>query len=145
MFKHILLPTDGSAMSEQANRKCLKLARESGASVTAIYAIPEYHSYVDAPGVVIDSPEQYQNASLADTRRILGEVEALASEAGVPCDTRSVCSDHPHEVIIKAARALGCDLICMASHGHQGVKGVLLGSVTQKVLAHGDTPVLVYR
>lgn len=145
MFKHILLPTDGSAMSEMASQKCIALAREAGAQVSAIYVIPEFHVFAYAPDMVTDTPEQYQQFAEASARKILGGVQRAADEAGVVCTTLSVANDHPYEAIVKAARDGGCDLICMASHGRKGVKGVLLGSETQKVLTHTDVPVLVYR
>lgn len=145
MFKHILLPTDGSAMSDMASQKCIALAKEAGAQVSAIYAVPEFHVFAYEPGIVTDTPEQYQLDSEARARSILARVERAANEAGVACTTLHVYNDHPYEAIIAAAREHECDLICMASHGHKGVKGLLLGSETQKVLTHTDIPVLVYR
>lgn len=145
MFKHILLPTDGSAMSETASQKCIALAAETGAKISAIYVIPEFHVFAYAPDMVTDTPEQYHQLSEAAARKILGSIERAADEAGVVCTTLFVANDHPYEAIVKAAQDSGCDLICMASHGRKGVKGVLLGSETQKVLTHSGTPVLVYR
>lgn len=145
MFKHILFPTDGSAVSETARRKCLALAKEAGAQVTAIYAIPKFPIFVYSPDLITDTPEHYQKESEAHARKLLAAIENDARDAGVACTTIMVSSDHPYEEIVKAAREHNCDLICMASHGRKGVKGVLLGSETQKVLTHSDTPVLVYR
>lgn len=145
MFKHILLPTDGSAMSEMASRKCLALAKEQGAQVSAIYAVPKFHVFALAPEVVTDTSEQYQIDSEAHARKVLSGVERAANEIGVACTTLFVNNDHPYEAIVEAARERECDLICMASHGHKGVKGLLLGSETQKVLTHTGIPVLVYR
>ena len=75
----------------------------------------------------------------------LSAIEKAAQEAGVPCETVCEISDHPYETIIRAAEKRGCDLIMMASHGQRGVKGLLLGSETQKVLTHSKIPVLVHR
>lgn len=145
MFKHILLPTDGSSISEKASQKCITLAKEAGAQVTAIYVIPEFHVFAYAPEMVTDTPEQYRQYSEESARKILGGVERAAQEAGVACSMLFVANDHPYEAIVKAATDRGCDLICMASHGRKGVQGVLLGSETQKVLTHTDIPVLVLR
>lgn len=145
MFKHILLPTDGSPMSEMASQKCIALAKEAGAQVTVIYVMPEFHVFAYAPAMVTDTPEQYRHYAEASARKILGGVERAAQEAGVVCTMLFVANDHPYEAIVKAAQDCGCDLICMASHGRKGMQGVLLGSETQKVLTHTDVPVLVYR
>lgn len=145
MFKHILFPTDGSAMSETVSQRCVALAREMGAKISAFYVIPEFHVFAYAPGMVTDTPEQYHQFSEVSARKILDSVQRAADEAGVVCTTLFVANDHPFEAIVKAAQDHGCDLICMASHGRKGVKGVLLGSETQKVLTHTDVPVLVYR
>jgi nucleotide-binding universal stress UspA family protein len=145
MFKHILLPTDGSAMSELAIQKGIALAREAGAKISAIHVIPEFHVFAYGPEMVTDTEAQYHQYGAACAGKILGGVQRAADEAGVVCHTLFVASDHPYEAIVKAAQDCGCDLICMASHGRKGVKGVLLGSETQKVLTHTDVPVLVYR
>jgi nucleotide-binding universal stress UspA family protein len=145
MFKHILLPIDGSAMSEMASQKCIALAKESDAQVIGIYVIPEFHVFSYAPGIVTDTSEQYQKDSQAYAKQVLAKVQGAANEVGVACTTLSMVNDHPYEAIVKAAKDKGCDLICMASHGRKGVKGLLLGSETQKVLTHTDIPVLVYR
>ncbi len=63
----------------------------------------------------------------------------------MPCSTEKAVSDDPYQMIISTARDRHCDLIVMGSHGRRGVKGLLLGSETQKVLVHGSVPVLVYR
>lgn len=145
MFKHILLPTDGSAMSDMATQKCIAFAKDAGADVTGIYAIPEFHVFAYQPGIVNDTPEQYREDSQAYARKVLARIEAAAAEAGVACSTLSVYNDHPYEAIVQTAKDKGSDLICMASHGRKGMKGILLGSETQKVLTHSATPVLVYR
>ena len=69
----------------------------------------------------------------------------VARTAGVAYDALAVTSDRPHEAILGAAEAQGCDLIFMASHGHRGLTGLIVGSVTQKVLSHSTIPVLVFR
>lgn len=145
MFKHILLPTDGSAMSEMASRKCIALAREMGARVLGLYVIHGFHVFSYVPGIVTDTSEQYRADSEAYARRVLAAIQGAADEAGVACSTLSVVNDHPYEAIVNTAEDRGCDLICMASHGRKGVKGLLLGSETQKVLTHTGIPVLVYR
>ena len=88
--------------------------------------------------------QEYEAQFKAQAERYLSVVEEAARKAGVMFDLAYVTSDHPHAAIIEAAEQKGCDLIVMASHGRRGPKPVLLGSETQKVLTHSQTPVLVY-
>ena len=147
MFKHILVPTDGSELSRQTLRRAISFAREAGARVTAFFAKPEYPIAYFGEGALIDPTTPEKFAELADQQasEYLGEVTALCQEAGVECATVSATSDIPYEAIIEAAEKAGCDLIFMASHGRRGFSGFLLGSETNKVLTHSKIPVLVYR
>ncbi|MCX8087123.1 MAG: universal stress protein [Rhodocyclaceae bacterium] len=147
MFKHILVPTDGSPLSTTAVARAVEFAREIGARLTFFYAKPEYPVAFYGEGALIDptTPEKFAEMTEEQARQILAECERLAQEAGVPSASLSVTSDIPYEAIIEAAHQAGCDLIFMASHGRRGLSGLLLGSETQKVLTHTKIPVLVYR
>lgn len=145
MFKHLLLPTDGSPASEATIQKCIQLAKETQAKVTGVHVIPEFHVFTYQTEILEDTREQFATDSKAQAAKFLATIEGAAKEAGVACDTAYVISDHPYEAIIKMAEDKGCDLIAMASHGRKGVKGFLMGSETQKVLTHSQTPVLVFR
>jgi nucleotide-binding universal stress UspA family protein len=145
MFKHILLPTDGSDASKSAIRDCIALAKDIGAEVTGLHVMPEFHVFTYQTEMLEDTKEQFARVSIEQAAKYLAEIELAAKEAGVNCDTLYVTSDDPYEAIIKAAQDKRCDLITMASHGRKGVKGLLLGSETQKVLTHSQIPVLVYR
>ncbi len=147
MFKHILVPTDGSALSEGATRKAVDFARESGARITFFYARPDYPIAFYGEGALIDptTPEKFAQMTDKQAKDILAAAAALAKAAGVASDGTAIVSDVPYQAIIDAATASGCDLIFMASHGRRGLSGLLLGSETQKVLTHSKIPVLVYR
>lgn len=147
MFKNILVPTDGSALSQENARRAVGFAKETGARITAFFAKPGYPVTYYGEGALIDptSPEKFAELAEQQARENLGFVEELASEAGVACQTLSLTSDVPYEAIIEAATRSGCDLIFMASHGRRGFSGLLLGSETNKVLTHSKIPVLVYR
>lgn len=147
MFKHILVPTDGSQLSSETVRKAVIFAREAGAQITFFYAKPDYPVAFYGEGAFIDptTPEKFAEMTEQQSRAILEECARIAQENNVPCTTKSVTSDVPYEAIIEAANAAGCDLIFMASHGRRGLGGLLLGSETQKVLTHSKIPVLVYR
>ncbi len=147
MFKHILVPTDGSALSTDTVKKAVEFARETGARITFFYSKPDYPVAFYGEGALIDptTPEKFAEMADKQSQEILAAAQALAASAGVTCAIATTTSDVPYEAIINAATGSGCDLIFMASHGRRGLSGLLLGSETQKVLTHSKVPVLVYR
>ena len=147
MFKHILVPTDGSSLSLDTVKRAVAFAKEIGAKITFYYAKPDYPVAYYGEGALIDptTPEKFAEMADKQAKEILGAAAAAAAEAGVSCASVSTVSDIPYEAIIEAATSANCDLIFMASHGRRGISGLLLGSETQKVLTHSKTPVLVYR
>jgi nucleotide-binding universal stress UspA family protein len=145
MFKHILLPTDGSSLSQVAIQKGAQLAKSMKAKITGISVMPEQKYYLYQTGINVQEKDERAKHHKLQANRNLAVLEKAAQDAGVPCETLCEISDHPYETIIGVAEKRGCDLIMMASHGRRGVKGLLLGSETQKVLTHSKIPVLVYR
>ena len=147
MFKHILIPTDGSELSRATAQRAVSFAKEAGARVTVFYAKPEYPIAYFGEGALIDptTPEKFAELADQQANEYLSEVQKWCADAGVPCATTTATSDIPYEAIIEAADKAGCDLIFMASHGRRGISGFLLGSETNKVLTHSKIPVLVYR
>lgn len=147
MFKHILVPTDGSPLSTDTVKKAVDFARETGAKVTFFYAKPDYPVAFYGEGALIDptTPEKFAEMAEKQAQEILAAAQKLAAAAGLTCAAVASTSDVPYEAIINAAASSGCDLIFMASHGRRGLSGLLLGSETQKVLTHSKVPVLVYR
>jgi nucleotide-binding universal stress UspA family protein len=145
MFRHILLPTDGSELFAAALQKGIQLAKALGARVTSLRVVQDVH-YVGCEAVMgQEFQEQAEAAVKKEVEENLFAIEQAAKEAGVPCETERVKSFQIYESIIEAADKKGCDLIIMASHGRKGVGALLLGSETQKVLTHSKIPVLVYR
>jgi nucleotide-binding universal stress UspA family protein len=147
MFKHILVPTDGSELSQETVRSAVSFAKDAGARITAFFAKPEYPVTYYGEGALIDptTPEKFAELAELQAQQTLEFVEKLCQEAGVPCTKLSLTSDIPYEAIINAATQSSCDLIFMASHGRRGISSLLLGSETNKVLTHSKIPVLVYR
>ncbi len=147
MFKHILVPTDGSALSTDTVKKAIEFARETGARITFFYAKPEYPVSFYGEGALIDptTPEKFAELADEQAQTLLSAAASLAIEREVHSASLAITSDVPFEAIITAAAQAGCDLIFMASHGRRGISGLLLGSETQKVLTHSTIPVLVYR
>jgi nucleotide-binding universal stress UspA family protein len=145
MFKHILLPTDGSPLSEAAMRKGIQFAKTINARVTGFCVTPKLRCFSYDSDIGPEFEKQAAAAVQAEVAKNLLAIENAAKEAGVPCETAQEKSDQPYEAIIAAAQEKECDLIIMASHGRRGIEGLLLGSETQKVLTHSKIPVLVYR
>ncbi len=147
MFKHILVPTDGSVLSLRAAKNAVRFAKVHGARITAFYAAPEYHpniagDYLPANFVPLDL---YQKQIKKTAGKYLDQIKKLAAVGGVSCSGLYASDDSPYQAIIKAAKQRKCDLIFMASHGRSGIAGLLIGSETSKVLTHCKLPVLVYR
>lgn len=147
MFKHILVPTDGSQLSSDAAKRAIVFAKEIGAVVTFFFAKPDYPVAFYGEGALIDptTPDKFAEMADKQANEILAAHQAAAAAAGVSCGVASAVSDIPYEAIVAAAQEAGADLIFMASHGRRGISGLLLGSETQKVLTHSKIPVLVYR
>jgi nucleotide-binding universal stress UspA family protein len=145
MFKHILLPSDGSPLSEAAMRKGIQFAKTINARVTGFCVTPKLRYFSYDSDIGREFEKQAAAAVQAEVAKNLLAIKKAAKEAGVPCDTAQEKSDEPYEAIIAAAQKRQCDLIIMASHGRRGGEGLLLGSETQKVLTHSKIPVLIYR
>ena len=147
MFKHVLLPTDGSAIARKAIKAGVALASELGAKVTAYYALEAVQPYLYSEGVVISTAmlRDFDKQARDRGTKYLAEVAKAAQAAGVPCQTLMTKPATAHQGIVAAAKNRKCDVIFMASHGRGEFAALLLGSVTQKVLAHSKIPVLVYR
>jgi nucleotide-binding universal stress UspA family protein len=145
MYKRILLPSDDSDASQRAVLAGVEFARDAGAEVVGLTATPEFHVLSTDSAMLEDTPDEFAARSEAQARRILDGIESAARDAGVACRIEHAISDDPYDAIIQTAQRLGCDLIVMASHGRRGLKGILLGSETQKVLVNSTIPVLVHR
>jgi nucleotide-binding universal stress UspA family protein len=149
MFKHILLPTDGSKLSNMAVRQAISVAAQLGARITAVNVVAKTHSPLMDDGFIVPEipimRKRVEKAEADLAKKILDAVMKSAADAGVKSDAVTVASDRPYEAIIKQAKKSRCDLIVMASHGRRGLQGVLIGSETIKVLTHSTIPVLVIR
>ena len=146
MYKNILLPTDGSALSAIAIDSGLQFAKAVGAKVTGFYVMLERQpeSFEDYAPVQVKAPKLDEVAK-QESEKYLKIIADKARAMGVPCDTRVLRHDSPHQAIILIATQTGCDLIVMASHGKKGITGELVGSETARVITNCKIPVLVYR
>ncbi|HEV7390488.1 MAG TPA: universal stress protein [Burkholderiales bacterium] len=148
MFKHILLPTDGSKLSDRAVQRGIELAEAVDARVTAVHVVPEFRMMADESFVLptsVDLKSRYEKEAKARALKMLDKIAARAQAAGVAYEGVVVVGETPYEHIIETARKRKCDLIMMASHGRRGLSALLLGSETSKVLTHSKVPVLVVR
>ena len=148
MYKHILVPTDGSKLSNAAAKSAAKLAGEVGAKITAVYVIQPYAPPADPEAIAFYNAygaKEYAEATKKTAKQAIDKVRAAAAAAKVPVDGVAVTAPAPWRAIVELAGQKKCDLIVMASHGRKGLEALLLGSETQKVLTHTKTPVLVCR
>lgn len=147
MYTHIMIPTDGSELSDKAIDAGVEFAREVNARVTGFTAVPEYR--VPSEGELRarhgTTPTEYEAKAARQAESILKKIADRARAAGVEYDAEFVQCDYPYQAIVRAAQKHGCDLIFMASHGRRGLRGLILGSETAKVLTHTKIPVLVCR
>jgi nucleotide-binding universal stress UspA family protein len=143
MYKHILVPTDGSELSREAARAAVSFAKESGARITAFFAKQPYPAslYDDGAPMGATKPEKFAKVTEQQARRNLGFISELCKKEG---DKIATTSDTPAEAILDAAGKAGCDLIFMASRGRRGLSLLILGSETAKVLTYAKIPVLVH-
>lgn len=145
MYKHLLLPTDGSTLSSRAIDQGLALAEAVGAKATILIVVEPFHSFNVSSDLLAEVRDDYEKSVRANAEKVLQAAADKARALGVQAETALVRDEHPHRRIVEAAAEHGCDLIVMASHGRRGVSALLMGSVTQKVLTHSTTPVLVIR
>lgn len=145
MHQHILIPTDGSELSQKAIDYGMALAKSVNAKVTVMTVSTPFYTLAVEPGMITDTPEQYGKRMATLAAKYLNVANEAALAAGVSCDTLHVEHDHPYLAIIETASQKSCDLIVMASHGRRGISAIVLGSETVKVLTHSTIPVLVFR
>lgn len=147
MFKHILIPTDGSPVAAKAVKAGFEFAKEIGARVTVYYGLDPMPAPYYGDGYTVDARAiaDIERSARAAGEQVLAKIAQTSKAAGVACTGVIDKPTTPYEGIIAAAKKSKCDVIFMASHGRRGIAGLLLGSVTQKVLSHSQIPVLVYR
>lgn len=149
LYSHVLLPTDGSALATRGAKAGLQLAGALGAKATVVFVGTPYTAAVYGGAEIFyagpSSPAEHKRFTQEAAQKAFAPVVRAAERAGVDCASVLVVNSRPWEGILKTARARKCDAIVMASHGRTGLAGLLLGSETQRVLAHSKIPVLVMR
>ena len=144
MYKKILVPVDGSELSDKAAKGAAAFAKPLGAEVVVMTVIEPY-SYTNLSEYRPESIEQYDSRVRDQASDMLEQLHEMFSQEGIKVSECARKSFSPSEAIMEVAEEFGCDLIFMASHGRKGLAAVLLGSETQKVLTHSKIPVMVFR
>ena len=148
MFKNILIPTDGSPLSQKAATQGVALAKAVGAKVTAFFAAPPATPivYRNILPVGFATARRARADDREDGRQVSRGHRARGEEgrraAAKACTSPATIRPTPSSKIAKKKK---CDLIVMATHGQGGLRGVFIGSVTQKVLDQSKIPVMVFR
>lgn len=147
MYKHILIPTDGSETAAKAVDAGIDFAREAHAKVTLFTAVPEY--LPPGAGELLSgrilSLAEHEQMSRENAERLVAAAIERARAAGVECDMDFAQSDRPYEAIVAAARRHGCDAIFMATHARRGLSALWHGSQTTAVLRNAEVPTVVFR
>lgn len=147
MYKRILVPTDGSKLSDKAIKEAARLAKLAGADLLLLHVRPPYDRPLYTEGSSLGNTSRRKNREIEEKEEhdILHAAAKLSDAMGVTTETTYVTNPSPYEAIVKTATKGKCDLIVMSSHGRRGIAGLLIGSETQKVLTHTTIPVLVVR
>jgi nucleotide-binding universal stress UspA family protein len=147
MYRKILVPTDGSRLSDRAVREAARLAQVVNAKLVLFHALPEMRQpiYSEGSSTVLASRQRVRKAAASRARRILAAAAKKAAAVGLSASKDYAAGSSPHDAIVAAAQKHRCDLIVMASHGRRGLSKFLLGSETQAVLPRVRVPVLVVR
>jgi len=146
MFKHILMPTDGSEHSERAIKRGIELAKLCNAKVTGIHVIPDYHMMMAYEGA-FDSvtEEKIQEEAQQNAARFLEFVKTSAAAANVPCDAVVTTNARPYDAIVNTANERGCDLIVMTARYRKRLVKLIMGDEATRVLHRASIPMLIFR
>lgn len=144
MYQRILVPTDGSDVTSKAVDTAIHLAQKLGAQLETL-SVKEPFPYSAISEIQPIAPQEYFEAQEQIARKRVQKVVDACSTAGIGCEAFTQEAIHPWEAIVEHAKSRGCDLIVMASHGRRGMRALLLGSETNRVLIHATVPVLVVR
>ncbi|MGI9406587.1 MAG: universal stress protein [Hyphomicrobiaceae bacterium] len=143
MYKKILICTDGSELSGEAEKHGIDLAKSIGAEVVVVSVTPGMYYGMVGEGLAYAG--ELQRQALDNAKSYLNRVAALAEKAGLQVEKVNAHERPPYEGIVETADEKNCDLIVMASHGWRGFKQLLLGSEAKMVISHSKVPVLIYR
>jgi len=145
MYGHLLVPVDGSELSELATQASLELARKLGARVTAFVAesMPPLPGMGTAMAAYTRDTEAHQVRTEAHANKVLAQFAVKAAEQGVKFEGKFQRTDAVDDAIVRAADEFGCDLIVMVTHGRGAFGELLFGSHTKNVLARSKLPLLV--
>jgi len=146
MFKHILMPTDGSEHSQRAVERGIELAKLCGAKVTGIHVMQDIRMLIASDAMVPSGIDENMEAEAREqAARFLTVVQKAADAAGVPCETLIAQGQHPYDAIVDVANERGCDLIVMTSRYRKGLVSLIMGSEASRVLHRASIPVLTFR
>ena len=145
MYKHLLIATDGSELAQKAVVQGFALAKAVNATVTIVTVSEPWAPAAPAEVAIVYPVEDYERAAAANASKILADASAAGAKLQITCDTVHVKEEFPAEGIVETARARGCDLIVMSSHGHRGLMRLVLGSQAHRVVTQSTTSVLICR
>ncbi len=139
-YQKLLLPVDGSSHSRLAAQHAIKIATSCGIGTVILL-----HSIGEIPAIIGgEAREELMKEASAAANAMLAEYRELLKKSGVPFEEKIVHGG-PGRTIVEVAMEEKCDLIVMGSRGMSDFEGMVMGSVTHRVLRHAHAPVLVVR
>lgn len=142
-YRHILVPIDGTPLASNIVEGAVALARSIGARVCFLHVAADFGATDEGALLHTAAPGVFAQAAQGNARVLLEKAEAAARARGLDASTVHAVGNRPHEIILETARAQGCDLIYLSSHGRRGFKAVWHASIVQRLLQQTSLPVLV--
>jgi nucleotide-binding universal stress UspA family protein len=144
MFKHLLVPVDGSDVSKKSLKKVAELAKADSAAVTLVYVSDPLPPMVYSDSTMGYGITQKDHQKVCEAyAKVVFKKAATALGASIKAKVLHISNTNLSEGILDGAKKAKADVIVMASHKRTGIKGVLLGSETHEVIVHSKLPVLV--
>ncbi len=145
MYRKILVPTDGSPVSEAAVEAAVALCRADGSELLVL-SVGQPRAHVPSvEGAMVSDFSTESEQLLDEANDNVQRAAKMAAAASVRCTTRTAVAHSPDKEILETAAREHCDLILMGSHGRRGLSRLLAGSVAQNVLAYAQVPVMILR
>ncbi|MCR9247816.1 MAG: universal stress protein [bacterium] len=142
MFRRIVCPTDFSSAAGKATEYAAGLAKSCGAELILLHVVAEMTYPMRSIGTISAFPNLQDELQKRAADELEEASQKIASGITIRTEMRN---GEIHEEVLDSAQANECDLIVIGTHGHTGLKHMLLGSTAEKVVRMSEVPVLTVR